>query len=451
MHAASTRSMTDVYRIAWPLGLKALMLHGIIVTDAYLISALGEAALAAMGIAGAVAGLLLGILFAFSSATQIRIAQSFGASGAIGLKTAFYCGLAINLASVLVGVVFVLAFGDTIITSAAKTPWIAEQAKAYLHVFLLVVFAEAVGQCLGSHFNGCGKTKITFLSYLIAMPVNVGVSIILIYGLYGAPELGVVGAAYGSAVASLLRALFLALRFHRLHRSFLDVAGWARGSFANSLKRHMAFSWPIAGTFLSMTFGTQVCVLIYARMSVNDFAAISLISPWVQVGGTFGMSWAQATGIVIAQMLGAKADEATLDQFLSRAWRVAFAAAAVVALVYLVLCLASPWIYDDLEAETQAALMLFLPTLLLLPFPKGSNAMCGQTLRAAGDTLSVMNIFIIGQWAFKVPMTVLFVLVLQLSVGWVFALYLLEELVKFPFFHRRLFKGQWKRADVDDS
>ncbi len=153
----------------------------------------------------------------------------------------------------------------------------------------------------------------------------------------------------------------------------------------------------------------------------------------------------------MAQILGAGAREDTLDTFLSRAWRSAFIAAGIVSFIYLLLCLSSPWIYDGLEAETQAALLLFLPTLILLPFPKGSNAICGQTLRASGDTLHVMNIFIVGQWLFKVPMTVLFVMVLHLSVGWVFALFLLEELVKFPMFHKRLLSGAWKQAQVHDA
>ncbi|SFR45709.1 MATE family efflux transporter [Litoreibacter janthinus] len=448
---AATPTSRNIYNLAWPLALKALMLHGIIVIDAYLISSLGETALAAMGIAGAVAGLLLGILFAFSNATQIRIAQSFGGAGDLGLKTAFYCGLIINLVSVFLGVLLVIAFGGAIIESAAKTPWIAEQAQEYLHVFLLVVFSEAIGQCLGSHFNGCGKTKTTFYSYLLAMPINVVVSVVLIHGLYGAPQMGVVGAAYGSAIASLTRVAFLGVQFYRQNRLFLDVKGWTRGSFVVAFKRHMIFSLPIAGTFLSMTLGTQVCVLIYARMSINDFAAITLIMPWVQVVGTFGMSWAQATGIIMAQLLGAGANEATLDTFLRRAWRGAFVAAGIVSSIYLILCLSSPWIYDELEAETQAAVLLFLPTLLVLPFPKGSNAICGQTLRASGDTLRVMNIFVVGQWVFKVPMTLLFVMVLNLSVGWVFALYFLEELLKFPMFHLRLLSGAWKHAQVQDS
>lgn len=427
------------------------MLHGIIVIDAYLISSLGEEALAAMGLASAIAGFLLGILFAFSNATQIRIAQNFGASGEVGLKTAFYCGLIINLVSVLIGVVFVAAFGGAIIESAAQTHQIADQAMSYLRVFMLVVFAEAIGQCLGSHFNGCGRTKTTFLSYLIAMPINIAVSITLIHGLYGAPELGVAGAAWGSAVASLTRVAYLGIQFQLQNRMFRGVVGWSRGSLAIALRRHMVFSLPIAGTFLSMTIGTQVCVLIYARMSVNDFAAITLVMPWVQVAGTFGMSWAQATGIIVAQQLGAGAGEDTLDTFLSRAWRAAFVAAAIVAAIYLALCLASPWIYAGLEAETLLAFWWFWPTLLLLPFPKGSNAICGQTLRASGDTLAVMNIFVAGQWLFKVPMTALFVLVWGVPVMWVFALFLAEELVKFPMFHLRLWRGTWKRAKVAED
>jgi Na+-driven multidrug efflux pump len=441
----------DVYALAWPLTLKALMLHGIIVIDAYLISSLGEEAVAAIGLAGAIAGLLLGILFAFSNATQIRIAQSFGGAGLVGLKTAFYCGLVINLVAVLLGVVLVVTFGPKIINEFAQTPWIAERALDYLGVFLLVVFSEAIGQCLGSHFNGCGKTKLTFYSYLIAMPINIIVSIVLIHGMWGAPEFGVAGAAFGSAIASLTRVAFMGFQFHRQNRMFLDTPGWMRGNFGTSLKRHLFFSLPIAGTFLSMTLGTQVCVLIYARMSVNDFAAITLILPWVQVAGTFGMCWSQAAGIIIAQLLGAGVDEDVLDRFLGRAWRMAFVAAGIVAFIYLLICLASPLLYSELDRGTQAALMTFLPTLLLLPFPKGSNAMCGQTLRASGDTLRVMNIFVAGQWLFKVPMTIVFVLVLQWPVGWVFSLVLFEEFIKFPLFHMRLFQGNWKRAQVIDD
>lgn len=96
------------------------------------------------------------------------------------------------------------------------------------------------------------------------------------------------------------------------------------------------------------------------------------------------------------------------------------------------------WIYNDRKVETISALWSFLPVLLLLPFPKGSNAICGQTLRASGDTVYVMNIFIGALWAFKVPLTALRVLYCDVHVAWVFALVLFEEIVKFQPFQRQL-------------
>lgn len=426
------------------------MLFGVIVIDAFLVSSLGEAALAAMGLAGAIAGLLMGVLFAFSNATQIRIAQAFGAAGPVALKTSFFCGLFINLATTLLGLAIVLAFGDRIIAAFAHTPWIAEQASAYLSVFLWVVLFEAVGQCLSGHFNGCGKTRLPFYSYLIAVPLNVGLSIVLIHGLYGFPELGVVGAAAGSAASTVARVLFLGWRFLRDDVDILFAQGWSKETFGAALRRHWAFSLPIAGTFISMSVGTQVCMLIYATMSVNEFAALTLILPWVQTAGVFGMAWAQAVGIAVAQLLGKGLNEAALDEFLSRAWRGAFVAAGLVAASYVAICLMAGRIYGNLEAQTVAALLTFLPVLVLLPFPKGSNAICGQTLRASGDTLYVMNIFVSGQWVFKVPMTLFFVVYLDLHVAWVFSLVLFEEFFKFPPFHLRLFSGQWKRAAVFD-
>lgn len=445
LHAASP-STKAVFKLAWPLTLKAIMLHGIVVIDAYLVSALGEEALAAMGLAASIAGLLLGTIMSFSTATQIRVAQAFGSEEPIALKTGLYCGVIINLVACLLGLVLMWLGAGHVISAFAHTPEIAQLAMSYLKVFALVILIEAVGQCLTGHFNGCGQTKVPFYSYLIAVPANVILSVVLIYGLYGFPELGLVGAAAGSVLASALRLLYLGFRMYQHNGFYLDVAGWMRGTLAHSTKRHLIFALPIAATFVSSTFANSAAMLLYAKLSVNEFAAMTLIMPWVQVAGTFGITWAQATGIIVAQLLGRKSESDILDEFLGRAWRAAFVTAGLVALTYVVISLSSPWIYKDLQLETIAILMSFLPVLVLLPFPKISNAICGNTLRAGGDTLYVMYIFVGSQWLFRLPLTAVMVLYWELSAVWVFSLLLMEELVKFPPFHLRLYKGKWKRG-----
>ena len=428
--------------------LKAVFLHGTVVIDGLLVAPLGEAALAAMGLAAALGGIVLGIIFAFSHAMQIRTAQAYGGGDPVFLKSVLASGLFISVLIGAVGVSVINGFGGVLARELAPNAEVAEQATIYLAIFSIVILCEAIGQCVASFFNGCSQTKLPLYGYCLSVPINVVSSLALIHGLWGLPEMGVAGAAMGSAIAISLQTLFwVALLWHR-HGHLRQVAGWHKGRFAPTLRRHFFFSLPIAATFVSATMATHVCSLIYANMALNAFAAMTLIAPWNLLAGQIAMQWTQATGILVAQLLGKRTPEAILDTFLSRAWAGAFVAAGVVAFVFLVMCLSLDWIYPDLKPETRAILFGFLPILLVIQFPRATNAICGNTLRAAGDTVYVMHIFIWSQWAFRVPATAILVLNFNAPAFWVLSLFLWEEVLKFPLFHRRLWRGDWKRSNV---
>ena len=446
--ATAIPNARDIYALAWPMTVKSVMLFGIVVIDTLLVAPLGEAAIAAMGIATAIGGIVLGVLGAFASATQIRLAQGAGAGDRVFLKSAFLAGTALNVAVALASLALVWLASGALIKGLAHDGWIAEQASRYLAIFSIVILGEAVGTCLSSYFNGSGETRLPLYAYAVGVPVNVAASYALIHGVGGAPELGVAGAAVGSAVATLLQLAILTAAMQRRTGWFADVSRWHEGSLGAAVRGHLRFSAPIAATFVSATLSINVCKLLYARMSVTEFAALSIITPWIQVAGTIGMSWAQATGIVVAQMLGRGRSAAALDAFVGLAWRTSFLAAAIVAMVYGLVCLWSPVVYPDLDARTHATLLSFLVVLLVLPFPKQSNAICGNTLRAGGETVPVMHIFVWSQWAFRVPATAVLVLWLDVPASWVLSLLLLEEFVKFPFFHGRLRRGDWKRGGM---
>lgn len=443
-----TPGAAAVFSLAWPMTLKAIFLHGTVVVDGFLVSALGEAALAAMGLAAALGGIVLGMIFAFSHAMQIRTAQAYGTGDAVFLKSVLASGLMVSVTIGVAGVVAIIFGGPVLIGMLAPTPEIADQAQTYLLIFTVVLLAEAVGQCIASFFNGCSQSKLPLYGYLISFPINITASLVLIHGYWGFPAMGVAGAALGSAIAITLQTVFWLALLWRTDRRLASVCSWYNGTFGPTLRRHIQFSLPIAATFVSATMATHVCSLIYANMALNDFAALTLIAPWNLLAGQVSMQWTQATGILVAQLLGKHTSEATLDHFLARAWRGAFVAATLTALTFLAMCLSLNWIYPNLEIETRAILLGFLPILLIIQFPRATNAICGNTLRAAGDTVYVMHIFVWSQWAFRVPATALFVLYLDLSAFWVLSLFLWEEVIKFPAFHRRLWRGDWKRTNV---
>lgn len=438
----------QVFALAWPMTLKAIFLHGTIVIDGFLLSSLGEGALAAMGLAAALSGIVLGVIFAFSHALQIRTAQAFGGGDPVFLKSVLASGLAVSTGIGVIGVGAVQIWGGTLITALAPSAVIADQAQTYLSIFSIVILCEAIGQCIASFFNGCSRSKLPLYGYLLSVPINIICSVVLIHGYWGAPALGVAGAALGSAIAIAVQTLFWSILLHRTNGYLRGVMGWHHGTFARAFRRHIWFALPIAATFVSATLSTHVCSLIYANMSLNGFAAMTLIAPWNLLAGQVAMQWTQATGILVAQLLGQRTPEAVLDHFLSRAWTGAFVAAGIVSLIFLFMCLSLDWLYPNLETETRSILFGFLPILLVIQFPRATNAICGNTLRAAGDTVYVMHIFIWSQWAFRLPATALFILYFDLSAFWILSLFLWEEVLKFPAFHRRLWRGDWKRSDV---
>ncbi|MEM9341555.1 MAG: MATE family efflux transporter [Pseudomonadota bacterium] len=438
----------DVFVLAWPMTIKAIFLHGTIVIDGWLVSSLGETSLAAMGLAAAIGGMVLGVIFAFSHAMQIRTAQASGTEDPVYLKSTLASGLTISLTIGLLGIAALFVAGRPLIASFAPSAEVAALSWSYLAVFSLVMLFESVGQCLSSYFNGRGRTRLPLYGYCLSVPINIGASVILIHGLWGVPAFGVVGAAMGSALGVAVQVAFFAIRLWQLDAPLARVAGWRQTTFRPTVWRHLTFSLPIATTFVSATLATHVCTLIYAQMALNDFAAMTLIAPWNMVAGQIAMQWTQATGIIVAQLLGQRASEPTLDRFLSAAWRGAFVAAGVVATVFVVLCLSVDILYADLTADTRATLFGFLPILLMATVPRATNAICGNTLRASGDTIYVMMLFLWSQWLFRVPATALAVLVFELSAFWVLSVILIEEVLKFWPFHSRLWRGDWKRADV---
>ena len=437
-----------VFKLAWPMALKAVLLHGAVVIDGWLVSSLGEFQLASLGLAAAIAGFPLGAILAFSHAMQIKTAQTVGRNNNHALKSVLFSGLLISLSVGLLVIGIIIAFDAPILALLSPDPIITSYALKYLSVFFFFILGESIGQCLSSYFNGCGQTKVPLFSFCLSVPVNIISSVILIHGYFGLPTYGVVGAALGSVLGVVVQIFFLIIMLYRLNKPILQTAFAPAFNFRLTAIQQFLFSLPIAMTFISATFSGRVAELIYAKMTLNEFAAMTIVMPWIMVAGTIAMQWSQATGIIVAQLLGQRASPETLKRFLSKAWRGVFFAAFIVSCLYTILCFSSPYIYSSLSDETTDILMSFVPILIFLPFIRSTNAICGNTLRASGDTIYVMNLFLCSQWLFRLPLIALAIFYFELSALYVLSILLLEEIVKFVPFHKRLYSGKWLTAQV---
>ena len=388
--------------------LKAIMLHGTVVIDAYLVAGLGEASLAAMGLAAAVAGFVLGGILAFSNAMQIRTAQAAGSGDPVYLKSALAAGLTISLLVGAAGLAAITVFGGPVVAAMAPSAEVAGLATRYLSIFSLVIIGEAFGQCMSSYFNGCGRTRLPLYSFCLSLPVNVAASVVLIHGLLGLPAFGVAGAAMGSAIAASVQVAFLGCQPSADGRLPDACLRLATDAFCPDAETALRLALPIAATFFSATFATP-CLHADLRQSQPERLCRDDFDRALDHGDRHdrdamgrrppGSSWRSFWGNGSPRRCWMPSCRALGVAPLSRRGFVALLLAGV--------CLSANLLYQDLSVETRSTLLAFLPILLILPFPKGSNAICGNTLRASGDTIYVMHIFVWSQWLFRVPATAL--------------------------------------------
>lgn len=447
--STTTPTNRDVFNLSWPIAMNAILLQLILVIDTVMVTPLGEQSLAAMGLAASIAGIILGLLHAFSNGTQLLLAQAYGAKRTAAIRTGFNSGQIINWLIALLGVVFILGFGRDFVGFIAEAEALAELAYTYLSIFSVVIFGISMCQNITVFFNATGNSRLPFYANVFELPINVAASLVLIHGLWGFPELGLAGAAWGTAIAVLSRTLFLIGFLVRQPHSPLKLLQLSEVSLAH-IRNHFSKALPIAATFVTMILSNSVCLMIYARLSISEFAAITLLSPWIKVAGHMVMAWAQATGILVGQLLGSGIGN-SLDYFISRAWRAAFGLSVIVSLCYLGMFFMFEWLYPELQQETIDTLWLFMPILVVTPFIRASNTICGHVLRAGGDATHVFKIHAYTQWLVIVPLSALFVLYLELPAVWVFGLTLLEELIKGVPFHLRMYSGRWKRRLVDQD
>ena len=171
------------------------------VSDTYMVSVLGEEAIAATGIGGLVYFTVLSFLMNGSVGIQILTSRRLGEKrdSALGkiLGTILVSGLVIGILISFIG----SYFSENLILLISENESITPNATKYLSIrFLGTVFLVLL-YVLRGFFDGLGQTFIGMIAAFVTMFSNIFLNWIFIYGNLGISPMGVEGAAIASSLA----------------------------------------------------------------------------------------------------------------------------------------------------------------------------------------------------------------------------------------------------------
>lgn len=158
-----------------------------------------------------------------------------------------------------------------------------ELQKIYFSILLYMTLLSMLRNCFSAFFSGLGRTKIVMISALISMLVNVAFNYVFIFGKLGCPALGIVGAAYGTILGSLVGLLVLLASY--LHKdNMLEFR--IKESFVFSkeiLYKFFKFGSPAGfDMFLNILAFNTMILIFHAHNDISATAA-TIVFNWDMV------------------------------------------------------------------------------------------------------------------------------------------------------------------------
>ena len=204
---------STILRISLPLTAAYMAEMGMVITDMIIVGRLGSNELAAVGLAGDWFWVLLLIGMGVISIVGVIAAQNLGAGNRAGVVEAGEQGM---IAATITSVPVMLSvwYLGPVLGWAKQDPEVVRLITDYSRILTWAVFPALWFVVLRNYITALARSAAIGWITVAALGLNVALNYTLVYGRFGFPALGVVGAAYGTTIVNWV--MFGALVAHVL-------------------------------------------------------------------------------------------------------------------------------------------------------------------------------------------------------------------------------------------
>ncbi|NLC52407.1 MAG: MATE family efflux transporter, partial [Firmicutes bacterium] len=335
-----------------------------------------------------------------------------------------------------------LLFPRQIIMIFNNDPLVIEEGSRYLRIVLGSYLFTGISFVYVFALRSIGNTLLPMAISTVALVCNVFFNYMLIFGKFGAPALGVAGAAIATVIARIVETCTL-----------VAVVYWQRGVLAATLNElcdfNFSFIWKAYRTIIPVLLN-EICwglasliyAVVYGRMGTQAVATIQIVNTITNLFMVviFGMS--SAAAVMIGNQIGA-GQVKLANEYAKMFSRLGVALGIVLGLM---LAVTSPYLLNafNVSAMVRNSTQTIIYIVAIVFFIRLFNiiAIVG-VLRGGGDARSSLLLEGFTMWFIGVPLTIVGAFVLKLPVHLVYSLSLCEELTKGLLCLRRLRSGRW--------
>lgn len=421
--------------------LQNLVSSSLYLLDSVMVGQLGVAAIAGVAVSNRFFTIALFALFGFSDAASVFMGQFYGAKRTARMQETYRFAL---LGSLLLGVLAAISaifYNQNIAAFFVDDPAVHAVMARYMPLTGLAMVLQAYNINLQKSLRVLGQTKAPLRIGTVATLSNAILNYVFIFGAFGAPKLGVTGAALGTFLARVLE--------FALCQRELRMGAYA---FASPLAKLFLIPrkiiWPIIKRGLPLIFneiafagGMAMLLKIYATHGTGAMAAMNILDTSSSIFFILFAGMSTATTVLVSHALGAN-DLAQARSNAYRLYKLGLCIGSIFALLMFSLGAVLPLLYD-VGPEIQALASKLLRTYALFYLAYMSNGMCYFIMRAGGDMRRTFLMDGLFFWGVNIPVVAAVNYFTDWSIYPVFVVGQLTDLLKMLVALRFLRKEYW--------
>ena len=433
----------QMFKLAIPIIIQNLLSAAVNSSDVIMLNYVGQSAISAVSLAANYSNILFMVYYGLGTGASLLCAQYFGKKNMQAIHAVEGIALRFSLAISVLVALAAFTMPQRMLLLFTSDQELSAIGSSYIRIMGITYLCWGVTEIYLAILRSIGRVTISMTLNMLAFGLNILLNAVFIFGLFGAPKLGVTGVAIATASSRLIQLVACVIvsllsKDVKLNPAYMFIRS------KTLLNDFIHLSLPALGNDLSWSVAFSMYSVILGHLGTEAVAANSLVTVVRNVGSVFCFAIASAGTILLGRVMGQEELEKS-KSYASRMLKMTVVAGAVGGVIVLAV---TPFVLRFAFLNDTA--MHYLKYMLLINsyYIMGSavnTALIAGVFRAGGDTKFGLICDTIDMWVYAVPLGFFAAFVLKLPVLWVYFLLCTDEFVKWPWVIRHYRKGEWAK------
>lgn len=434
----------SVFALVFPMAIQNLINVGVTATDVFMLGRVGEKVLSGSSLAGQIQFIMMLVFFGITAGATVLTAQYWGKRDTATIEKILGMGLSGGIVIAAAFTVLALLMPEQLVGIFTSDREVIFEGAKYLRIVGLSYVFMAVTQVYLNIMRSIERVVVATVVYFVSLLVNIVINAVLIFGLFGAPRLEIVGAAIGTLCARITETAMVLL-YARYKNKIVKIR--MRNLLHIDpllLSDYIRYAMPVVINELMWGLGTSANTAIIGHLGSEAVAANSVAQVARQLAQVVVFGISGATAIWLGKTLG----EGKLEY--ARAYARKFTVLSLVlgimggVLILLLGPLVSSVLTLSAVSRRYLGFMFFVMSYFVVGQAFNTTMVCG-IFRSGGDTRFGLVMDVSTMWGCSILLGAAAAFYFHASVPVVYVILMSDEIIKMPICWWRYRKYKWLR------